>query len=1235
MEELADWIHFQARENPSQRSQDAVHEALLNANDHSRNPTNNRSRKFRKMSKTPPKAILESEDSYLNDFADDDEDASSTSENLTNDNLEASNGKYGAQMAPTKEIEDEFMTACMKGDGITVERLLKTDLEHFDFNDARGFTPLMHAIKNGQEELVRTLVSDPRIRQDDCLLAAVDNGNYNITRFLIEYGIDPNQEAKSPVFGHGATPLIIACIINHVELIRLLLEKNTERLYLEPEIKGTTLHDCRKRIKILQALSSPAYIALTCDDPVSTCFQLSKLSRWLGNCENELAEEYFAVSEHCETLAAEFVNAVEDSFDIMTLLSMETDMETGKSGLGAPLCRLKEALNGEHKKFIAHAHCQLALADEFIKGFKKWRHLDGSRKFRAILSMILLTPIWAILCIILPPHCKLARFLKVPFMKFIANIVTYFIVIMIIVFEQIQILPPSNTVFTSPEFVHGSPLRWREVICLVWLIGQIFEELKSFWFLGFGRYFTSTWKIIDLSICVVFSIAFGARILDIIGGPEVENDRQAWKILDPLLVYEAAVCIGTLLSVNRILNYFRAHRQLGKLQMSLGSSFGEITKFMALFAVMYLSFASAINALYWKDQYTAVHACYEQYGPSESISYGIENINNTNDKCPGYLKKRYTQEEFQFQTIGGCLYQLYWTLFGYSDIVFASKVYRDWTLHTLVGSCLFIMFNFLAVVVLLNVLIGMITKVLDNIEDNIDVEWKFARSSIYAQFINDSYCLPPPFNIMPTTQHALQIIAKICACCFSNDKWLYYAKPYKLENLNRKRKQEGKLEEIVQSMKDQYLRNEQKEAEKEEVTIEHVDGLRNDVSGLKFEILGYVRHVPQTLSDMTDRQNEILKDLDRVKDKQADHERQLKDHNKQLDACHELQMDKLQYLDVQQQCEFQKVMLENQKHIQEATVFQTQQAEENTKSAKERIIQAKEEQLVKVDLIYQKQEAYFTQLKVDQDNIMARQAIESQNYYQQFQNILNKLQRHEKRMEEIESRGTSQFLHLETHNDEQLSNLSQKQEERFVKLKEESIQFYSSTAETLKGNQMKQIEATHMLQKDMNEKFITQMDQLRFSYESRIEIMLNQHKQLIETQNEFIQSLLRDAQSNIIQCTKTESDRIISTSTTNLPSLFSGDESAFGSTVSLASGDPDKPKASQLLGSKIPKPTRKEPVAFRGLVGNLVGNFEPHSNSDHNGPSGAANSKKRYPPNVNRANAKYSMGLDREGPKWT
>ena len=68
----------------------------------------------------------------------------------------------------------------------------------------------------------------------------------------------------------------------------------------------------------------------------------------------------------------------------------------------------------------------------------------------------------------------------------------------------------------------------------------------------------------------------------------------------------------------------------------------------------------------------------------------------------------------------------------------------------------------------------MITKTLDSIEENIDTEWKFSRSGIYADFISDDSRLPSPFNVFPSVRKLLRLLNKLDSMCF-NLKWLNYA----------------------------------------------------------------------------------------------------------------------------------------------------------------------------------------------------------------------------------------------------------------------------------------------------------------------------------------------------------------------------------------------------------------------------------------------------------------------------
>ncbi|KAH0625343.1 hypothetical protein JD844_033870 [Phrynosoma platyrhinos] len=76
----------------------------------------------------------------------------------------------------------------------------------------------------------------------------------------------------------------------------------------------------------------------------------------------------------------------------------------------------------------------------------------------------------------------------------------------------------------------------------------------------------------------------------------------------------------------------------------------------------------------------------------------------------------------------------------------------------LVGRVLYGIFTIVMVVVLLNMLIAMITNSFQKIENDADVEWKFARSKLYLSFFREGLTLPVPFNIIPTPKSVFYVI---------------------------------------------------------------------------------------------------------------------------------------------------------------------------------------------------------------------------------------------------------------------------------------------------------------------------------------------------------------------------------------------------------------------------------------------------------------------------------------------
>jgi hypothetical protein len=53
------------------------------------------------------------------------------------------------------------------------------------------------------------------------------------------------------------------------------------------------------------------------------------------------------------------------------------------------------------------------------------------------------------------------------------------------------------------------------------------------------------------------------------------------------------------------------------------------------------------------------------------------------------------------------------------------------------GFILYGMFTFICVTVLINTLIAMLEQSIDRIDDRADIEWKFARSKLYMEYIRE------------------------------------------------------------------------------------------------------------------------------------------------------------------------------------------------------------------------------------------------------------------------------------------------------------------------------------------------------------------------------------------------------------------------------------------------------------------------------------------------------------------
>ena len=129
------------------------------------------------------------------------------------------------------------------GNEVMIETLLSSGFD-IDSRGNDGTTPLMVAAAKGEEKTVDLLLSkgaDPYLKNfmgRNLLHAAAEGGNSSIVRSMLSCDIDINSKDDES----SATPLIIAVMHNHVEVVKYLLQKGADISLTTESNKSNALH---------------------------------------------------------------------------------------------------------------------------------------------------------------------------------------------------------------------------------------------------------------------------------------------------------------------------------------------------------------------------------------------------------------------------------------------------------------------------------------------------------------------------------------------------------------------------------------------------------------------------------------------------------------------------------------------------------------------------------------------------------------------------------------------------------------------------------------------------------------------------------------------------------------------------------------------------------------------------------------------------------------------------------
>ncbi|XP_044875321.1 short transient receptor potential channel 6 [Mauremys mutica] len=792
--------------------------------------------------------------------------------------------------------EEHFLDAAEYGN-IPVIRKTLEECTSLNVNcvDYMGQNALQLAVANEHLEITELLLKKENLsRVGDALLLAISKGYIRIVEAILNHpafaegkrlALSPSQsefqhddfyayDEDGTRFSHDVTPIILAAHCHEYEIVHTLLRKGAriERPHdyfckcseCSEKQKHDSFSHSRSRINAYKGLASPAYLSLSSEDPVMTALELSNELAVLANIEKEFKNDYKKLSMQCKDFVVGLLDLCRNTEEVEAILNGDVEMSHSSGERGRPsLSRLKLAIKYEVKKFVAHPNCQQQLLSIWYENLSGLRQQTMAVKFLVVLAVAVGLPFLSVVYWI-APCSKLGRIMRGPFMKFVAHAASFTIFLGLLVmnasdrFEGTKLLPNETRTDNAKQLfrMKTSSFSWMEILIISWVIGMIWSECKEIWSQGPKEYLFELWNMLDFGMLAIFAASFIARfmafwhasraqgIADANPGAPLDSKTQYytfarinWDPSDPQIISEGLYAIAVVLSFSRIAYILPANESFGPLQISLGRTVKDIFKFMVIFIMVFVAFMIGMFNLY---------SYYRGAKPNEA----------------------FTTVEESFKT-------LFWAIFGLSEVKSVVINYRHKFIEN-IGYVLYGVYNVTMVIVLLNMLIAMINSSFQEIEDDADVEWKFARAKLWFSYFEEGRTLPVPFNLVPTPKSLLYLllrikkwISKVFPCHkkgFQEDaemnklgqskqSSIRSADDLRLDSLSNPPRQ---YQKIMKRLIKRYVLKAQTDKESDEVNEGELKEIKQDISSLRYELLEEKSQNTEDLAELIRKLGEKL-----------------------------------------------------------------------------------------------------------------------------------------------------------------------------------------------------------------------------------------------------------------------------------------------------------------------------------------------------------------------------------------
>nr|AOR81465.1 transient receptor potential [Nilaparvata lugens] len=751
------------------------------------------------------------------------------------------------------QIEKRFLLLAERGDCASVKRLLeeyKNSPEVLNLNcvDPLNRSALIAAIENENVELINILL-DHNIKVKDALLHAIKEEYVEAVEILLEWEEKIHQpgepysweavDRSSSNFTPDITPLILAAHMNNYEILKILLDRGAT-LPMPHDVRcgcddcvvsseQDSLRHSQSRINAYRALTSSSLIALSARDPLLTAFELSWELRRLSKMETEFRAEYLEMKTSVQTFSTTLLDHVRTSNELEVMLNHNPTGETWEPGERQTLERLKLAIKYKQKMFVAHPNVQQLLAAIWYDGLPGFRRKSMPLQLVEVAKLGCMFPVYSSIYM-MSPNSKMAGFMKKPFVKFIIHSASYafFLSLLGAASQRLEYLLIE---WFGPDWLQEILFEWKrkergsfpglvESCVILYVMANIWNEMRSLWTNGILEYLGDLWNIVDFITNTFYTLWITLRFTSIFivyrehsNGIDPWYPREEWDQFDPMLLSEGAFAAGMIFSFMKLVHIFSVNPHLGPLQISLGRMIIDIIKFLIIYTLVLFAFGCGLNQLLWYYSDLERHKCYH-------LPSGLPDFDNQDRACTVWRR---------FTNLFEASQSLFWASFGLVDLVTfemtgIKEFTRFWAL-LMFGS-----YSVINIIVLLNMLIAMMSSSYQIISERSDTEWKFARTRLWMSYFEEGDTLPPPFNLMPTMKN----ITRMMGCGSSNRK-----------TGSMMKKSQAKAQErhttIMRMLIKRYVVSEQRKRFNFGITEDDVIEIRQDISTLRYELIDILR----------------------------------------------------------------------------------------------------------------------------------------------------------------------------------------------------------------------------------------------------------------------------------------------------------------------------------------------------------------------------------------------------------